>query len=345
MQEIPKRPDIRVVGKAPEGTKERIRDKYNRLLTDQINSLSLDERKAIKKHEYQKSEKAIALINFANKITSELMKEIGVEPFEIPLENFHIISSDLYKKYFSINSTATTLYPKQAIIFNIDDFRDNPLRFALTTVHEILHLKSYIALQVEEEQNETTTKLYRSGVSAHSLQEQPEHEHFEGLHEAIVTEIEKRFYSRVINLPELAEEKEWLDSPEGSKIKKEIAQNNNIPVDDVKWINRKDKKWVQFSYDKQRAVLSYVCSEIQKQFQDQYKNTDEVFQEFVKAHFTGNLNTIAKLVESTFGEVFFRVLGNMSTDPESGVLHLETLKAARFKELKKRDKVKDDHFI
>jgi len=57
----------------------------------------------------------------------------------------------------------------------------------------------------------------------------------------------------------------------------------------------------------------------------------------LKAHFTGNLLTIKKLVEKTFGKRSFLVLGNMTNDHESGVLHLETLKVFRRDQIRQKN--------
>ena len=71
---------------------------------------------------------------------------------------------------------------------------------------------------------------------------------------------------------------------------------------------------------------------------DQYADADEVYKVFLKAHFTGQLLPIARLVEKTFGEGSFRLLGNMDTENKSGVLHLESLKKARMRQVKKDGK-------
>jgi len=60
-----------------------------------------------------------------------------------------------------------------------------------------------------------------------------------------------------------------------------------------------------------------------------------VYKVFLKAHFTGRLLPIGRLIEKTFGEGSFRLLGNMDTDDESGALHLESLEKARRRQIRK----------
>jgi len=49
---------------------------------------------------------------------------------------------------------------------------------------------------------------------------------------------------------------------------------------------------------------------------------------------------IARLMEKTFGEGSFRLLGNMETSNESGILHLESLQKARARYLRESLKEK-----
>jgi hypothetical protein len=160
------------------------------------------------------------------------------------------------------------------------------------------------------------------------------HEHFAGLHEGIVAETEKKLLGRLIDCPELATEKEWLLSDEGKELRKKIATEKEIPDDDIVWVGKNgEDDWEAVYYPQQRSVLRYVCDEIQKEFSDEYQNSEEVYKVFLRAHFTGQLLPLARLVEKTFGEGSFRLLGNMETSNKSGVLHLESLKKARARQL------------
>ena len=104
--------------------------------------------------------------------------------------------------------------------------------------------------------------------------------------------------------------------------------------DKTKIIREKENDWKIISYVAHREVLTYICAEIQKEFPERYKSSDDVFKEFIKAHFTGQLLLISSLVEKTFGEVSFRILGNMTPEQESAVLYMETFRKLRLKKLK-----------
>ena len=335
-----KGPEIRMVGGASADKKGQAKKEIEQALFNHFESLTSEEKEWFEKFEYPKSEKELALIEFANKETSELMREAGIKPYDVPAENYHIIPPELYKKAASENGTAATFNKEQGIIFDAQHFRDNPVNFGAVALHETLHLKAHFSVEVGKENEKVSKTPYREGVSVRALQSYGHHgkyhEHFRGLHEAIVAETEKKLLAKLLDLPELAKEKEWLMSDEAKELREKLAGKKEIPKDDIIWVGKKGKDdWETISYLQQREVLNYVCAEIQEQFPDQYQNTDDVFKEFLKAYFTGQLLPIARLVEKTFGEGSFRLLGNMDTESKSGVLHLESLKKARARQTRK----------
>lgn len=329
-----KGPEIRIVGGASAEKKEQTRKEVEQALFSHFESLSPQEQKLFEKFEYPKSEKELALIGFANEETSRLMQEAGIEPYYVPVDNFHIIPPELYKKAAGDSGTATTFNTKQEIIFDAQHFRDNPVNFGAIALHESLHLKAHFSMEVQEEGDRVSKTLYREGVSVRALQSYGHHgkyhQHFAGLHEAIVAETEKRLMGKLLDHPELAKEKEWLATDEAKEMIKKLAEKKEIPEDDIIWVGKKgENDWETVPYLRQRDVLNYVCAEIQKQFPDEYQSVDDVYKTFLNAHFTGRLLPLARLVEKTFGEGSFRLLGNMDTDRQSGILHLESLKKAR----------------
>ncbi len=336
-----KGPEVRIVGGASAEKKEQTKKEIEQALFNHFESLSPQEQELFEKFEYPKSEKEIALIDFANEETSRLMQEAGIEPYDVPVDNFHIIPPELYKKAADDHGTAATFNTKQEIFFDAEYFRDNPVHFGAVALHELLHLKAHFSMEVQEDGDKASKTPYREGVSVRALQSYgyhgKYHEHFAGLHEGIVAETEKRLLGKLLDRPELAKEKEWLASDEAKEMRKKLVTEKELSEDDIIWVGKKRKDdWETIPYLQQRNVLNYVCDEIQKQFPDEYQNADDVYKVFLNTHFTGRLLPLARLVEKTFGEGSFRLLGNMDTDRAGGVLHLESLKKARARQTRKK---------
>lgn len=342
-------PEFRIVGSASDKKKEKIRQELLNALFDNFNSLSPKERSELEKLEYPKSEKELECIEFANNETDQLMNEAGVTSYDIPTENYRIVPPELHAKISDDNGPGMTFYFKQGILLNAKYVRSNPFYFGAVALHETLHLKGHTAFEATkedeiQEENEAAEKskktIYRVGISAISprklISQNKLHEHFEGLNEAIVATQEKKSLRKLLGHPALKEENEWFASEEAQILRKKVAEISKIDGDDIIWIDKqKNDNWVAVPYSEARQTLDYVCIEIQKQFPEKYASKDDVFKEFLKTHFTGNLLPIARLVEKTFGEGNFRLLGNMEPEKESAILHMESLQKARIRQLKK----------
>lgn len=334
-------PEFRVVGNVSEEIKKEVKKEYlGYLRENHLEYLSDEDKKELDALEYPKTEKELKAISLANEATNKLMEKVGVPSYNIPERNFHIVPPELYKKIAKqTEAFATTFFDHQAILINAEKVREiNPLVSAIIFFHETMHLKGHFAIEVEEKQNEKEKKLektpFREGIRVTSAQKlgfnKKYHVHFIGLDEAIVSQAEKEFVKDILNHPDFKETKEWLDSLEAQKIKKEIAKNKNIKEEDIVWVSPDGKDFSEISYPNQREALNYIMEEIKKDFPEKYKNKEEVFLEFLKAHFSGKLLSLAKLVEKTFGKGSFRTLGMMGNDFSNTPLQiLESLRRAR----------------
>ncbi|MHB8173961.1 MAG: hypothetical protein ACYDFU_05820 [Nitrospirota bacterium] len=144
-----KGPEIGIIGSASPESKEQTKQEIEHALFEHYESLPPQEGEQLRKFEYPKSEKELALIGFANNETDKLMREAGVEPYDIPAENYHIIPPDLYKKAAGSSGKAVTFTTRQGIFLNAQDFRDNPVNFGATALHETLHLKAHFSMEME----------------------------------------------------------------------------------------------------------------------------------------------------------------------------------------------------
>lgn len=328
MNEIP---GLRIVGGASDEAKIKAKGEIERRLNDHIETLPEKELADLKRLEYPKSPIEVALIRFSNEETNILIDELGLKPYDVPDVNFHIIPNELYTQIAGENSAGMCFYKQQALLFNAPIVRGNLVFFGSVAFHECLHLKGHIALEISENEK----SVHRSGVTTHSPQikdrSRDYHTHFRGLHEAIVTEQQKRSLSRMMDIPELESEKTRMSSEQSLLLKESIAKKLNIPTEDILWVGDSENECEILAYKKQRDVLSYVCREISTQFPEEYSTSDDVYKEFLKAHFTGRLLPIARLVEGTFGKDSFRLLGDMKTDRESGVITLEALRKSKLR--------------
>ncbi len=336
---------IRIIGNAIDNASEEskkdvkdVKEIFVRSLFDQFESLSEDQKKHLEKVEYPKSEEEKVLINFANKETNQLMKKFGIDPYDIPMDNYHIVPTDFFNKIYGAGNGAIAYILQQGIIFNAKINRDSLLQFGTNAFHETLHLKAHLTFQVSENKKEHNpiATVFREGFTCYSSQAKEKHKHFVGLHEAIVALQEEKSFQKMLKLPIFNQEKNRLESEKTREEIRKVAKDKDISENEIFWISEDGKDWKLKSYPKHRMLLKYICQEIQKEFSEEYDYPDNVFEDFLKAHFTGQILFLAKKIEKTFGKGSFRILGNMTGDEKSARLYLETFKKMRLNFIKRK---------
>jgi len=334
--------EIKIVGERFQEMSEQEKKRIQEIVFSYLRSSSEEQRRKVETREYQKTEKEKTVIGRINELTSQLMEELGVNPCNISEENIHIIPADLSSEIIG-GSRGMTFHLEQKIFLNGDKLRENFLEFCNILLHEMLHYKGCVSVNIrKKEKGDYQITLRRGGNIIHSQFRKPSGEtvylmRFLGLEEAIVSEAEKRLLKRILDFPELEEEKKWMTSTKAQEIRKSLAEKYRISEDDIYWVSEDGSDLKAHSYPSAREVLEYLCEQIKEQFPERFESSDEVFNVFLKSHFTGNLLDIARLVEGTFGRGSFRILGNMS-DVGDPLLYLETFKKMRnrFKKNKKR---------
>lgn len=298
----------------------------------------------LKRQEYIKTPEELELIGCANKKTNEFMKQAGLNPYDVPDKNLHVVPPKLYQEIHGsgINSSsAATIKREQMAIFNADYCRTNPVLFGDDVFHEMMHLKNHFAIEVQKGKEEKAFE-FRGSLNMQSAEKTDaktggSHEHFGGLEEAAIVFQEKKYFKEMLNLPILKKEKEWLESAEAAELKTKLAEEKKVPAENILWIN-KEKDYSLLAYPIHYKIMDFLSSEIQKQFSEKYATPDDAALEFTTSSFNGHVLGLAKLVEKTFGKGSFEVLGMMTPEANSAIQMLEYLRRARARQLKKKSK-------
>ena len=134
-------PKIRIIGDASPEKKEQAEKEIKRALFRHYESVPPESKEQLDKLECPKSEQELALIDFANRETDKLMERAGVEPYDIPAENYHILPTDLYEKIAGDEGTATTFYMRQGMFF---DALENPPEPNAKLLKAVNHYRAHI---------------------------------------------------------------------------------------------------------------------------------------------------------------------------------------------------------
>ncbi len=313
MERLPK---FEVIGAVPEEEKALVAQGKQEIFEKQGEILPEDVRVRFETAEYKKTPEQITILNFINEETNRLLVEAGVETFDIPINNYHILPLKELDYYFESKSDGSYSDRGKAIGLS-SELRSNLLRFTVVAFHEALHMKSrYITEAYIGQDGKVNEHTYRSGVRAMVPYKKDKNgrgaTHFSGLDEGIVAWQEKLSFLRLLEIPELAKEKEKYYTEESVANRKKISEDLHIPEDEIFVIEDMAKmKFSGVGYRPQREVLEYVCEEIKNEFGDKYTTKEDVFKEFLKANFDGNLISIARLMKKSFGEDSLRILAMM----------------------------------
>ncbi|MEM2056191.1 MAG: cell division protein FtsZ, partial [Thermoplasmatales archaeon] len=144
------------------------------------------------------------IIGVVNRVIKDVMTGLGLPFFEIPQGNFHIIKREDFEHYWGKNVTGCSCAGQQAMYFNADIIRQNPLIAVEAFCHESIHMVGNMVVEVEKGETEIVVSSYREGLRVFPPQKKlamgEEHEHFSGLDEAVVAEAAKRQKSLVISI-------------------------------------------------------------------------------------------------------------------------------------------------
>lgn len=317
------RPEPRVVGSAsPETKRTAQREIVERFGEGHFDSFTEKELSELKDVEIEKSPEQIEEIRVANELTNELLEKFGLRGFDIPLDNIHFIKGEHLEKIGSGGLTMTTVPKLQAIIVNASYYgkkENSTVAQALTMFHETVHLKGHFSLRIKGEDKTSTD---RSGLVIHNPRKEKDSSDqeawFDGLNEAVVTQIEAEYKERILGDNSfLKEQVEYLKSEESQNLAKDFAQKRGISEEDIEWIGRDGEEIEVFmqGYHPQRQMLNYVVDQIYAD--GGFASRQEVMDIFFAAHFKNSILPIGRLLEKTFGKGSFEFLGRIGRDADS----------------------------
>lgn len=238
------RPPVKVFGKLQEEEKIKLSKEIGRRFVEgDITEFPEKLVKQLETLEYEKRPYEVNFINESNRVLNEILEKCGIEPFDIPQKNIHMVPPEVYKKLdMPENSSAAADSGRQLIALDASELRFSPLLTATNILHEMTHLKGFISFDVAElgkkDVSDSGEKQgYRRAVRRVGLKmlgsyrksdEGRFYQSFRGLNEALVSEVEYRHFMRVLepsaNSLEVKNELSRLDSEEVLKRKQELAE-------------------------------------------------------------------------------------------------------------------------
>ncbi|MSU54784.1 MAG: hypothetical protein EXS48_03080 [Candidatus Staskawiczbacteria bacterium] len=311
----------RVVGDINETEKERILSEQGERFDDQI----FEE---LKDSEREKTKEELKIISLVNEVTNRVRRKYDAGDFNIPPANIHIIEDEKWPReksnaFFKSNVQGIALREKPSNI-----------TFMKTVFHEMLHFKSYGALQMTNEENPELDE-YRMGLTVRTRDGKIMY--FKNLNEAITEEMTAKYARQLLNNPLFTKdieqtEKITRENPYATSVSGGTLFNFNTfyaqieskkswreTVGQLLGFQKKSIRILteQFGYNQERAVLNVLINKIFERNQDKFKNKAEVFEVFEKGMITGNILPMGRLIENTFSNGTLRKIGELDENIEA----------------------------
>lgn len=308
-------------------------DARKRILEERMRRSEQQEHFEWKQHEVPKTPEQVELIGVVNSATAELLRQNGREVLDIPPEHYHVIDEKGWKALrLRVESGGAYSMEDQAILIRADE---DPVVFAMAAYHEALHFKSYQALQRLYPGKEIVP--YRRGFEI--IARHGHRSHFRLLDEAVVQELSHRFigeqlaeYPLTRDAVAASERRRNLILRHRDKLSKESARlleelvpyvaevprgveevfsQSDPPAEQLRRAFNDCKFRGAFirSYANEVQNLRDLVDQIYENNRDGFKDREEVFNLFVAAILTGNVLSIGRVIEKTFGKGSFRRLG------------------------------------
>ena len=297
----------------------------------------------LKGKEIEKTQEQMRIIADVNIATNEILRRYGLIDFDIPASNVHIIADEKWVKGSSNGFFNADL---QAVAI-----REQPMNLAFMKIlfHELIHFKSYGAWQVNEENGNRDVRKYRTGLSINS-RDREGRAFFTALNEAVTEELTKRNARSLLRKPEFTKEVTETERIITTDRQRSRKSNGELLISEDTFCARQTstKEWsnalwryfgtrvglkdeiletvvTNFSYPVERKALKRLVSRLYQENQDSYDSEDAVFEIFAKAMMTGNILTLGKAIDSTFGVGTFRRIGELGNNGKDFLEYVETL--------------------
>lgn len=317
-----------IVGGVPGAEKERIFQELDDRFDDQ-------EFKSFSGKEREKTKKELQIIDLANQATNELRGKYGLDDFDVPAWNIHVIKENEWPEHIKGDAVYAPMLQTVAAREQRSNFG-----FFGKTLHEMVHFKSYNSAQMTKSED-PKLEQYRVGLTV--VSRDGNNIYLRNLNEAITEDIVKdlalQFSSDALFKKETRQTKDIIKRyPDAVCADGPLFTEDTYYaelLDETAWKDavgrmlglersRKIGAW-EFTYQRERKMLGALVAKLFERNGNKFKTKNEVAELFRSAMMTGNMLSLGKLIDGTFGAGTLRKIGELDSDIDAQEKLVETL--------------------
>jgi hypothetical protein len=317
----------RAVGKVSDAEKERI-------LHGRDESFNNQRFEDLRHKERPKTPTELEIIALANEVTNALRHVDGLCDFEVPPSNIHVIREENWPE----GQKGNAFYDSECQAIALREQEANIIFFK-KIVHEMIHFKSYNAVQVISATN-PDVREYRVGLVVHARDGHAQY--FNNLNEAVTEEITKEILATVKH-PLLGG-----DVAQTEKVRSQYPHATDASgkpffdddtfyarlADETTFKNRAGRVFGKersralvgesFGYRRERDILRQLIQKLLRR-NPQFKDVSEIHDLFRRGMITGDILPLGRLIDRTFGRGTLRRIGELDSDIDTQEKFVQSL--------------------
>lgn len=271
--------------------------------------------------EREKTEEELEIIHAVFQKMKGFMESYGATFTDITEDHVHIVDPQKLRKndWKALHSEGGAILGgwHLSVMQNvfINRYRhDDLVTFTSILAHELIHMHNFQSMNAQwkdDEKDALHFRRRRDGMTIFSSADEKDnvHMYFHWLEEAVTQELTRRFaVENFEDMPQLAHLLKYREDMMPHLSKADLYTDSYIRTvhkrgfeETVKWGDSK-------TYAGERNVLNDLIDQIYQKNGDQFSSREDIFAVFAKAHFTGRLLPMARLIERTMGKGYMRKL-------------------------------------
>lgn len=261
----------------------------------------------------EKTQEDLEIIRIVNEKTNILRRKFNLPDLNIPQENIYVIPYDAPwpEDFEGCSYFVPTL---QLIVVrekNIGKSYFSKVVFAANLLHEMIEFKSYASAK---KVSDSFFDICRAGLKIYRASDSNE-AYFSNINEAIVEELGIRIFDKLKGHELLKFEITLTNQIKKNISEEKLAGFEFLLNDDIYSIGLDLENsmllWSGFAYPRQRKILNNLVEKIYRRNADKFRESEQVFNMFANAVFTGRMVRVGRLIDKTFGKGAFRTIAEI----------------------------------
>lgn len=262
------------------------------------------------------------MINLSLEILREYLEENGLASKVIDMKNIHIINEEVWERWMKNNEKiANNAGFYQAIDSAILMPRTSEMldaEFLQTLIHELTHHNSFTSFRSDDGSRSVYKDQSGFMLIRRDSETSSDEEIGRTFNEAVTMLMTSRLMEKIKSRGVLAHEEVPLEIRDKVESTTGLSESKILGLKMISKDNDEAEATICLD-DSTRQECYAIINLVHKIYTrgiHEHQNQDQIMDEFIEAYFSGNLHTVVRLTDRTFGDGTFRKILSMNSPEE-----------------------------